>query len=287
MVISTTDFYKTLFLLGLKSLSYTMNDNYECALTTVKSGIIVDALQIFSKALINTLIHDIKFFYDIFYAGWSSPAGILLAIYTKGLVFLLKGFSLFKLKMGYEYSVSSTGGAGSPPPPGTGRKGPTFGYNSKISSIKPRTTVSLLAAKELSPTTHLVHNPPTIITTPHVTAKNQPILIPVPLSLLKRNNYSRATVAIRNIGLCFALVIMAPESLKTAVKPSKIVPYMFSKTQALISFILLKLEKSKSDAPIGTSLSATRDKENLLVLKQDKDVSKGCTFLKNIVRKFL
>jgi hypothetical protein len=263
-----------------------MKDSYEFALTTVKSGIILDVMQIASKALINTLIHDIKFLYDIFYAGLSSPAGILLAIYTKGLVFLLKGLGLFKLKMGNECSVTSTGGADSPPPPRTRRKGPTFKYNSKISSIKPRTTVSLLAVKELSPMTHLERNPPLIVATPQVTVKNQPILIPVPLPVLKRTNYSRTKVAIRNIGLCFALVIMAPESLKTAVKPMKIVSFAFSKTQTLISFILLKLEKSKSDEPIGSSLSAKRDKEDLLVLKQDKDVSKGCTFLKKIARRF-
>jgi hypothetical protein len=231
-----------------------------------------------------------KFLYDIFHAGLSSPAGMIVAIYTKGFLFLLKVLSIFKLKMGYEYSTSSSGGggAGSPPPPRTGPKGPAFKYSSKISSIKPRQSVSLLAIKELTPMITPVRNPPPMVATTHVTAKIQPTPITVPpLPVMKRNKYSSAKVVVRNIGLCFALVIMAPESLKTAIKPSKILPFVLSKTQALISFILLKLDNSKIEEPIGTSLSAKGgDRNDALILKQERDVSKGCTFLRKIARTF-
>lgn len=267
-----------------------MKDKYMTALNTVQCGIILDILQTKSKALINNLTHDTKFLYDIFHAGLSSPAGMIVAMYMKGFHFLLKVLSIFKLKMGYEYSTSSSGGggAGSPPSPRTGPKGPAFKYSSKISPIKSRQSVSLLAVKELTSIIAPIQNPLLMVATPHVTAKIQPTPITVPpLPVMKRNKYSSPKVVIRNIGLCFALIIMAPENLKTVVKPSEIVLFVLSKTQALISFIQLKFDNSKIEEPIGTSLSTKGgDRNDALILKQEKNDSKGCTFLRKIARTF-
>lgn len=268
------------------------------ALDTIQSGVILDILQISFKTLKETLIQDIKFIYDIFYAGLRSPVSILVSIYKTGLVFFLKVLLILKLKMGYDYLTASSSGPGSlppPPPPApsprTEPKGQRFKYNSRPKYTKARQTTSVLAVNEqfkqhshVIP--HPVHVSPPVVPAPHLTIKNQSISITIPSPVIKRNLYSRAKIAIRNIGLCFALVMIAPERLKEVVKPSNIFPTLFSKSQALISFILMKPYDSKIDKPTGASISTTGNKKDILIVKENKDVSKGCTFLKEIAKKY-
>ena len=288
----------TIFLIIVSTYLYPIGDK------TANQGTLlanfVSASRSCSESTLTKCSTFVQFIYEIFAAGLSSPAGMLVSAFEFGFLYFLSLVGKMKEVIFVENSSSST--SGSKPPPPFSR--PPVSKKVDILSVVKSGHRSLMVKEDRR---NVVPPPPPPAKAPKVVPvkkgketveddSNSPVMLltmsPHTSSLANRPPLSRKIVKsfVRTACLGLAILILRPrsgqtvqflKSLPTRVKESSILNTLQVKTNAALSYCAQNIQryrdgkKSPDSVPIPVGRTVP-----VFLGRHDSQIARGCPFFK-------